>query len=542
MKESKPARVRVGSLLATPKWAWCLVAVLTVIGTAFRIKAFGASMFGDELSTIWIVKGNSLGEVISRVYSDSEITPPFYFVLAWLSTKLGSDPALVRLPALIAGVASIPVVYALGVKMVGRYGALAATAIVTFSPFFIAYSAIGRAYSLGILMLFASTLFMLVAIERRHWGWWFLYAVFSGLAIYSHYTMVFVLIGQFLWLLWAHPRARRAALLANIGAACFFLPWFPGFVADNSSITTPITEAIQGYGLHAKLVAVEQMLFYQASVWNWEISGRVDVWLITIASIAAGVGALYRGLTGKVGWTLTGAIDRGLALALVISLSTLAGEAVLLIFDSNVFGGRNLSATWAGLPFLLGGLLALNGPILGVGLLALLVAGFGLGAVRTTDASKISLDYKGVADYIESIAGDGDVVLDAGHLTPAPTTSLSIYLPPSIERYSPGASRDEPDFIQKIFLKPDPQLDVDRAFSKEGPVQVVTIVDPDWVSDRGFPLQRDVDNPLEVPPGWRITEQEVFPGAQDLVVTTFERDPNGNAGSGQSSGGPRKKR
>ena len=45
------------------------------------------------------------------VASDAEISPPLYFMLAWASTKLGSAPELIRLPSLIAGVASIPLIY-----------------------------------------------------------------------------------------------------------------------------------------------------------------------------------------------------------------------------------------------------------------------------------------------------------------------------------------------------------------------------------------------------------------------------------------------
>jgi len=89
---------------------------------------------------------------------------------------------------------------------------------------------------------------------------------------------------------------------------------------------------------------------------------------------------------------LPGSIDRGLLLALTLSLSTAIGELILLAAGSNVFGARNLAATWEGLPFLLGGLIALNGPVLGGVFASILLVGLGIGAVRTTDASKTAFD------------------------------------------------------------------------------------------------------------------------------------------------------
>lgn len=54
--------------------------------------------------------------MLSSIRSDDEITPPLYFIFAWLSMKLGSDPEWVRLPSLLAGTAVIPLVYLVGAR------------------------------------------------------------------------------------------------------------------------------------------------------------------------------------------------------------------------------------------------------------------------------------------------------------------------------------------------------------------------------------------------------------------------------------------
>ena len=147
---------------------------------------------------------------MSSVSSDAEISPPLYFILAWLSTKLGSAPELVRLPSLIAGTVSIPLVYLVGARAVSRPAGLIAAAVMALSPFMIFYSADGRGYAVAIALLLGSTLAMLAGARDGRTRWWVLYGLLSLLAMYTHYTSAFVLIAQLVWLLWAHP-GREAA-------------------------------------------------------------------------------------------------------------------------------------------------------------------------------------------------------------------------------------------------------------------------------------------------------------------------------------------
>ena len=73
---------------------------------------------------------------------------------------------------------------------------------------------------------------MLLALDTGRARWWVVYAVAACAAFYSHYTCVFVLGVQFVWVLWAHPEARRAAVIATAAAAAGVLPWLPGLIND----------------------------------------------------------------------------------------------------------------------------------------------------------------------------------------------------------------------------------------------------------------------------------------------------------------------
>ncbi len=180
-----------------------------------RVIVAGKGLFADEMSTYWIITAHSadagqpalhgLGGVISlvgHVYpggATTEITPPMYFALAWLTTQLGHASELVRLPSLIAGIASVPVIYLLGLRTVKRAGALVAASLLALCPFMIYYSSEARAYSVMMLLVMVSTLSMLLAVDTGRRRWWVLYAVASAGAVLSHYTSAFVLAAQGVW-------------------------------------------------------------------------------------------------------------------------------------------------------------------------------------------------------------------------------------------------------------------------------------------------------------------------------------------------------
>ena len=140
------------------------------------------------------------------MHSDAEITPPLYFVAPWLTTQLGLTPELLRAPSLLAGVATIPLIYLVGLRTVGRPAALVAATLTTLSPFMIFYSAEARGYALAMALVLLSTLALLAAVDDGRARWWVVYAAATWGAMYTHYTVVFVLVAQLLLAALGHPR------------------------------------------------------------------------------------------------------------------------------------------------------------------------------------------------------------------------------------------------------------------------------------------------------------------------------------------------
>jgi Dolichyl-phosphate-mannose-protein mannosyltransferase len=309
------------------------VAALTLLGLAIRVANFDQSLFGDELSTYWIVHDRSLWSVLDHVHSDDEITPPLSFVLGWLTLKIGGAPEWVRLPSLLAGTATIPLVYLLGARTLGRFAGLVAAAVMALSPFMIYYSDEARAYSLMIALLTASALALLAAIRTGRTRWWVIYAVCSCGALYSHYTAVFPMAGQALWVLWKQRQALRAFVIASVGVVIGFAPWISGFIADNNSPTTDILSSLQPFELGPVRFALEQWSVGYPYLPLEKVPGTIGLVLIiggVAVALAAGAWRLWRTLSARSArlGAMLRRIPAGVALVAILALSTPVGEAV----------------------------------------------------------------------------------------------------------------------------------------------------------------------------------------------------------------------
>ena len=372
--------------------------------------------------------------------SNDEITPPLYFILGWFSLKLGGAPEWVRLPSLVAGTATIPLVYLVGARTVGRAAGLIAAAIMALSPFMIYYSGEARAYALMIALVTASTLALLVAIRTERTRWWVIYAVCSCAALYAHYTAVFPLFGQALWVLWKHRHALRTLTVANLGVLVGFAPWIPGFIADNNSPTTKILSALQPFELRPVRLALEQWSvgypYVQVSSVPGDVGWAVIAAGVLVALVAGGV-RLWRALRTARGRLASSVrrIPEGAALVAILALATPVGEAFFSAIGTNLLGARNLNASWPGLSMAIGGIVAGAGVPLSLACAALVIGGYGIGAVKSLDSDFSRPDYAGVARAIEQRWKPGDIVVDGAsvigpyHLTPVSQTGVEVYLP-----------------------------------------------------------------------------------------------------------------
>jgi mannosyltransferase len=418
-----------------------------------------------------------------------------------------------RAASVAAGIATIPVVYLLGRRTIGVAAGITAAAITAAAPFMVYYSAEGRGYALMMLLVALSTLAMVIAAEERRTGWWVAYAALSCAAVYTHYTTVFALAAQFLWLLWAHPESRRAALLANIGAAVAFLPWVSGLLNDFDSPTTDILSGLSPFTAHDMRLYLEHWAIGDPLSRGTpldDIPGTPALVLLAVALALGLLGVARRAFGGELPQP-----SRRLLLLIGIVLAVPVGEAVVGAIGNNLLNVRNLAAAWPAFALCLGALVVAAGPRLRYVAAASAVAAFGIASLQLLDDNHQKPDYNAAADFIESRSAPGDAVIDAtGVFTPAPYTPLDV----ALDRY------DGPHPTYRAGSTASP---TDKAIAKAVAAarggRVFVVHDLYLSADSAKARQLEGPNGPETPfpEPYRLVERRAYPGTIAVLVEEF---------------------
>ena len=161
-----------------------------------------------------------------------------YYLLLRFWVLFGDGEAYIRILSILLGIATLPLVYLLGLRLFGRSAGLIAAFLLALNAFHVQYSLEARSYSLLVLLVTLVSFLFVKCIEQPASRHWFFYVLASVLAIYSHLFAVLLLPAHWASLVFL---GRRKA------------PW-AGMVASSLAIGSPGTLGAKG-GLRANLLA-----------------------------------------------------------------------------------------------------------------------------------------------------------------------------------------------------------------------------------------------------------------------------------------------
>lgn len=201
-----------------------IVSGITAFAGALRFARLGSqSYWFDEASTVELVR-RSLTDMLAAI-PGGESTPPLYYVLAWTWAKFfGTGEASLRSLSAVLGTAVIPTSYAAAKELVSARTGLIAAGLAATSPYLVWYSQEARAYELLVLLSALSLLFFARALRSATAANYGVWALFSALALATHYFAIFVIVPESLLLLGQRDRRRRSAFaVAGVLATAFAL-------------------------------------------------------------------------------------------------------------------------------------------------------------------------------------------------------------------------------------------------------------------------------------------------------------------------------
>ena len=234
-----------------------ILLTIVVLAAALRIVALfyvGTYTFDDAFSVHFAQM--DLGQMLDLI--KDEVHPPLYFILLHFWLKIfGSGEIAPRVLALIFSLASLPLLYLLGKKIINRWVGLLASLMMALSYFEIFSGTQMRMYSLLTFFGLASlNLFWLVIVENKK-NYWLLYILTNILLLYTHLGGIFGLITQGLWLIILKqkkslpPNQTKKCLWAQVFILAVWSPWL-------IILFLPKLAAITGQGWYFNLASVKR--------------------------------------------------------------------------------------------------------------------------------------------------------------------------------------------------------------------------------------------------------------------------------------------
>jgi hypothetical protein len=186
-----------------------LLVVFTVLGIGLRLHQLGSGLWFDEIQTLVSSVRQPLAQIMTHYPGNNDHL--LYSVLAHLSiAAFGEHAWSLRLPAVIFGVAAIPMLYVLGASVSTRLEALAAASLLAISYHHIWFSQNARGYTALLFCTLLATHLLLRGLRDRRRSTFVAYAVVAALGAYTHLTMVFVVVSHALIVAWqALPSGKR---------------------------------------------------------------------------------------------------------------------------------------------------------------------------------------------------------------------------------------------------------------------------------------------------------------------------------------------
>lgn len=171
-----------------------------VLGAFFRYAFLWRPMGHDETYTFMAFASRGLRVVITDYHLPNNHV--FHTILVNLAYRLfGDSPAVIRLPAFIAGILVIPATYLVGRIFYGSSIGLVAASIVASLPVLIDYSTTARGYP--IITLFALLIIALAAYvkDNRNLVAWGGLVLIASLGMYTNPTAIYAIGMAYMWLL-----------------------------------------------------------------------------------------------------------------------------------------------------------------------------------------------------------------------------------------------------------------------------------------------------------------------------------------------------
>ena len=208
-----------------PEWRWTrpVLGLLLISAAVLRLYGLNRGLWVDEVTTLVNYARPPFGEILTTYDSQNQHT--LYSLLAHASFRVFGESAwALRLPAALFGIGTIWALYLLGREVTTERESLLAAALLTFSYQHVWFSQSARGYSGSLFWAVLSSYVLVRALRERQPRLWLWFAITVSLGVFTHMTVLFVVMGQFLAYVWVRFTRRHEPWPEK------WTPLFGGFV------------------------------------------------------------------------------------------------------------------------------------------------------------------------------------------------------------------------------------------------------------------------------------------------------------------------
>jgi uncharacterized membrane protein len=174
-----------------------------------------------------------VGQLVSTI-ARYDAHPPLYYLLLHFATGPNPTEPRARLLSVLAGLASVLMIYLLARKLFGSAAALASAFLMATSAFHVYYSQEARFHALATFLCLLSWYLLLLGVRRPGGSvfWlWCAHCAVNAASVYCFYYSAFSVAAQGVYVLITAIRGHRRALVhwiaSGLGSAALFAPWIP---------------------------------------------------------------------------------------------------------------------------------------------------------------------------------------------------------------------------------------------------------------------------------------------------------------------------
>lgn len=395
---------------STP-WLW--LALVTGLAVVLRVIGADSGLWYDEILTLHDSVRAPLRQIVSVIPGEHQHT--LFSLLAHLSIGMfGEHPWSLRLPALMFGAATVPLLFFFGRQVVSRTEAWLASLVLAVAYHAVWFSQNARGYSMLACFAVLSSWWLMRGLRDGRIGDFAWYGVAAALGAYTHPTMVF-LVGSHALLCLMPPalsgldpeRAARRPLAAigiAVATVLTLLLYAPVLLAVRhvyleqpepmgaASPTWALIELIRGLrvGLGTGAAALVGGGLIAVGAWSYATRHRFVLGLLIVPSAFTVIAAVF--------------LHRPVRPRFLFLVS---GFAVLVVVRGALEAGRIVSR-WRGME-------PDRTPAIGLTFVALIAAGSIVALVPNYRFPK--QDFDGPLRLVESQRAEGEPVVTVGATT-----------------------------------------------------------------------------------------------------------------------------